>query len=73
MARAGCQPPWSRSPGDGDLPVCDNMTSLKKYQEEFKWNVYNNDRDGIIKATKCLAPCSFIEYKVIDKVQRYLS
>ena len=69
MARAGCQPPWTRSPGGGDLPVCDNMVSLKKYQEEFKRNIYNNDRNGIIKATKCLVPCSFIEYKVTDGVE----
>ena len=70
MARAGCQPPWSRSPATGDLPLCDNMVSLKKYQEEFKRNIYNNDRNGIIKATKCLVPCSFIEYKVTDRVDR---
>ena len=62
MRRIGCQPPWRRVNIEG-LPICDNGTMLYKYDYSYWWAV-DSGRDMLRKLTKCLMPCSFMEYKV---------
>ena len=62
MAKVGCQPPFSRFEVKG-LRLCDNWTLLKRYNEEFV-RFYPDTRSNIIGSSKCLMPCSFMEYKV---------
>ena len=63
MAKVGCQPPFSRFEVKG-LRLCDNWTLLKRYNEEVV-RLYPDTRSNIIGSSKCLMPCSFMEYKVI--------
>ena len=67
MGQAGCQPPWRRFSFDG-MPDCDNITKLRKYDEEKKRVVGLGpavvDKEDVLNTTKCLQPCSYIEYKV---------
>lgn len=62
MAQVGCQPPFSRFEVKG-LRLCDNWTLLKRYNEEVV-RLYPDTRSNIIGSSKCLMPCSFMEYKV---------
>ena len=60
-----CQPKWSRVNIE-DLPLCDNKTMLVKYSAEY-WKLGSLERDDLINLTKCLMPCSYMEYKVRGK------
>ena len=62
VARAGCQPYWSKYQVDG-MPFCNTAKMLEHYGTinlEFAWM----HRNELMSATKCLMPCSFMEYKV---------
>ena len=48
-----------------DMPLCDNSSMLWNYHVEYL-NATATGSHGIIERTKCLLPCSFMEYKVID-------
>ena len=63
MNWTGCQPPWRRVDVEG-LPLCDNSTLLRKYSNTYFWMTVMG-RDEIVENTKCLMPCSFVEYKVV--------
>ena len=65
MARAGCQPPW-RLVSVQNLPLCDNLDMLLQYNSIFVRLVYYG-RNKLIEATKCLMPCTYMEYKVCTK------
>ena len=65
MAQVGCQPPFSRFEVKG-LRLCDNWTLLKRYNEEVV-RFYPDTKSNIIGSSKCLMPCSFMEYKVSNK------
>ena len=58
----GCQPPWRRVDVK-DLPICDNSMILQQYSHYYIW-LMTMGRDELIQNTKCLMPCSFMEYKV---------
>ena len=62
MRKIGCQLPWRRVNIDG-MPICDNSTMLNNYDYSYWWAV-DWGIDNLIKLTKCLMPCSFMEYKV---------
>ena len=62
MRKIGCQLPWRRVNIEG-LPICDNATMLNHYDYSYSWAV-DSGRDMLMKLTKCLMPCSFMEYKV---------
>ena len=72
MRMAGCQPPMGRVKVDG-LPLCDNMTMLKNHADNT-WYTTEYGREWLINSTKCLMPCSFMEYKVkfIAQVEKAL-
>ena len=60
---AGCQPHWRLVSLEG-IPECQNLSMLQKYSNFF-WNLsYNMDADDVFRATNCLRPCTYIEYKV---------
>ena len=63
MTDAGCQPPWRRFHMEA-LPLCDNFTLLNEHFFGAYWKRYIADRKTIIDETKCLMPCSYMEYKV---------
>ena len=45
---------------------------LKQYDQE-QWTVYMMGMEELIETTKCLLPCTFMEYKVIPSInQNYL-
>ena len=62
MRKTGCQPPWRKINVFG-LPLCDNFTLLAKYGSEFE-RVGRMVREDVVENTKCLMPCSFMEYEV---------
>ena len=66
MRKTGCQPPW-RSVSVEGLPLCDNRTMLLKYGENYIHAV-NYGKNALLERTKCMMPCSFMEYKVICHV-----
>ena len=45
------------------LPLCDNRTMLLKYGENYIHAV-NYGKNALLERTKCMMPCSFMEYKV---------
>ena len=65
MVKAGCQPPW-RLVSVQNLPLCDNLNMLMQYNSIFVRLVYYG-RNKLIEATKCLMPCTYMEYKVCTK------
>ena len=65
MMRVGCQPHWRQFSVDG-LPLCNNLSLLTQFANEFE-RVGALVKDKIIEDTKCLLPCSFMEYKVSEK------
>ena len=68
MVKAGCQPPW-RLVSVQNLPLCDNLNMLLQYNSIFVRLVYYG-RNKLIEATKCLMPCTYMEYKVSTKTCR---
>ena len=62
MIKVGCQPPWRKINVSG-LPLCDNINQLLKYGNEFE-RVGRMVREDVVEYTKCLMPCSFMEYEV---------
>ena len=63
MRMIGCQLPWRRVNID-DLPICDNATMLARY-DYFYWSAVDYGKNHLLKLTKCLMPCSFLEFKVL--------
>ena len=59
---AGCQPLWRRVTVE-DLPLCNNKTMLAKYSAQY-WELGYLSREELSRRTKCLIPCSYMEYKV---------
>ena len=68
MMRVGCQPHWRQFSVDG-LPLCNNLSLLTQFANEFE-RVGALVKDKIIEDTKCLLPCSFMEYKVSGKEKK---
>ena len=66
MKRVGCQPPWRKFSVEG-LPLCDNWTLLEIYGNESSRINTDITRETLIRKTKCLPPCSFMEYKFVNK------
>ena len=62
MLNVGCQPPWRRFSVEG-LPLCDNSNLLTRYGNEYD-RVTQMVKNELIEETKCMAPCTFMEYKV---------
>ena len=62
MKIAGCQPPWRKINVDG-LPLCDNNETLNKYSK-VRLETWEMTRGELFMKTKCLMPCSYMEYKV---------
>ena len=60
---AGCQPHWRLFSMEG-MPTCDNATMVKDFSMIWANMTLNMDRDDIYQATKCLMPCTFLDYKV---------
>ena len=63
VGQAGCQPPWRRFTFV-EIPLCDNWTLLTQYSHEKTRVLSDMTRDELLDTSKCLLPCSFIEYKV---------
>ena len=65
MRKAGCQVPWSRViMNSTSLPLCDNEAMLETYNE-LCWETVALGKEELSEFTKCLLPCTFMEYKVI--------
>ena len=62
ITKAGCQPHWRRVTVD-EMPVCDNVSMILRYDEEF-WKYIDLSRRELFGESKCRLPCSFMEYKV---------
>ena len=62
ITKAGCQPHWRRVTVD-EMPVCDNVSMILQYDEEF-WKYIDLSRRELFGESKCRLPCSFMEYKV---------
>ena len=62
MDRAGCQPPWSRVDVKY-LPLCSNSSMLDKHSSEY-YAVLELGLHALGRRTKCVMPCTFMEYKV---------
>ena len=62
MRNVGCQPPWRRFTVE-ELPECDNLALLNKYANEYE-RIASMVRNEILEDTRCLIPCTFMEYKV---------
>ena len=72
MRRVGCQPPWRKFNVEG-LPLCDNWTLLEIYGNESNRIHTDITMETLIRKTKCLPPCSFMEYKFVYKTMNQLS
>ena len=46
------------------LPLCDNEAMLETYNE-LCWETVALGKEELSEFTKCLLPCTFMEYKVI--------
>merc|ERR1719195_502161 len=64
MNKADCQPPWRMSTIE-NMPICDNWTQLMNYKKEYD-KVWHMFRDEVIEYTKCLFPCTFMEYRLTE-------
>ena len=62
MTIAGCQPPWRRVSVEG-LPLCDKNETLNKFSKE-RQDSWEMMRSELYVKTKCLMPCSYMEFKV---------
>ena len=67
IKQVGCQPPWRRFSVEG-LPICDNWALLNKYTIENSKVGSDMVKDELIAETKCMFPCTFMEYKVGSEV-----
>lgn len=63
ITKVGCQPPWRRYTVEG-VPLCDNMSLLMNYGAANLERMYLMDTIELVEDTKCVLPCSFMEYKV---------
>ena len=63
ITNAGCEPPWGGWRVMESVPTCDNLTLLLSYDEEY-WKFFTSDEKRLFEVSKCLMPCSFMEYKV---------
>ena len=63
VRQANCQPHWRTFDFTG-VPLCENRTLLSKY-DEAKWNITVMGSEEVMEITRCLLPCTFMEYKVI--------
>ena len=60
--KAGCQPYWNKFNMKG-IQICKNGSMLNHYSNE-RTTISLMSREELIETTKCLMPCSFMEYKV---------
>ena len=70
MNSAGCQPPWRRFTIE-QLPLCDNGTMLNRFREAYEKIAGPLVKEEIIDVTKCLMPCTYMEYKVRNFYENY--
>ena len=63
MTKVGCKLPRTKATLMESLPLCDNSTLFDLYSNEY-YVAMGMGRNELIERTKCLLPCSFIEYKV---------
>ena len=64
MEEVGCKPPWRRFEID-HLPVCSNLSQVVEYSTVYE-KYATMPQMKLITQTKCLYPCSYMEYKVIS-------
>ena len=62
VTKVGCQPPWYRFKVEG-APFCENASMFQAYSTENYKTAWMYRRQ-LMEATKCLMPCSFMEYQV---------
>ena len=62
VMKAGCQPYWNKLNMKG-IQICKNGSMLNHYSNE-RTTISLMSRKELIETTKCLMPCSFMEYKV---------
>ena len=67
IARVGCQPPWRRITVD-DIPLCLNYSMLFTYGRIYEFDYGKMSREKLIETTKCLMPCTYMEYEVYNKM-----
>ena len=70
MTNGGCQHHWRMTSVPG-LPLCNNLTLLMKYRKYYD-KVWEMNRHDFLEETKCLLPCSFMEYKVTTHLFFYI-
>ena len=68
MLNVGCQPPWRRFSVEG-LPICDNSNLLTQFGQQYN-RITQMVKNELIEETKCLVPCTFMEYKVGNYMYR---
>ena len=66
VRKVGCQPPWRKFDFTG-IPVCDSWQLLDMYGQKSAI-MAETEGGKVTKETKCLLPCSFMEYKVNIKL-----
>ena len=62
VLKVGCQPYWNKFDITG-IQICKNGTMMQHYSDE-KTRSAMMSRVELIGETKCLMPCTFMEYKV---------
>ena len=67
MEKVGCQPHWRRFNVSG-MPLCDNWISLTEFGNLNTKIQLDMEMEEITKTTKCMIPCTFMEYKVRIKI-----
>ena len=63
VRQTGCQPPLRRFNFTG-VPECDTWDLMWKYSDHSA-GLSETEGGMVIEKTKCLLPCTFMEYKVI--------
>ena len=71
IIKAGCQPHRGKVSVEG-LPVCNNVSMLSKYDEDF-YEMVDLSRKELFDVSNCILPCSFMEYKVSFRIQAFVS
>ena len=61
----GCKPFWIDMI-ESDLPLCTNYSSLSKYRF-MTGDILSMNERTLLEESKCLKPCSFMEYQVNKK------
>ena len=69
VASIGCQPTW-RQFSMNEEPLCDSWNLLSPYGDKIE-SLANMDRSELFEATKCVMPCTFMEYKESVKFTKY--